>query len=437
MNRLQSSRRAASSDHVEMVVERSQLVAASVLDKVATLFLALAFYILPFLNEAGSQIWGVVLLVAASIFALPAGLANRSGPSPFEITLGIAILLSGVVAALRGNSYIVNYSLFMVAMIVSVGAIARHFSLQKILFTAAQAHVANCVTVLLIYWQQLPVILDGASPNRWALRFMPFDMTPNLVGWVYGLGAIVAMYAATKSRGVARVIYALGALASLTYIFGASARGALLATTVSTGVILLANYRRLTPFFRRAVMLTAAVAAFGTLAFGNAIFNYLSIMLELESTSRGLSSGATGRTELWQRGLEYMVNSPQQIFFGSGLRSSNYEFTGFQSESSYITILIDSGLLLGPCIIAAILLSPVALIVTARKSGVGRTEIVFLAWLIIYAASQSFFNRYLLAIGNSGSLLLLLCYSFAWLGFFRNGVRTSGPTNDVRVSAPR
>jgi hypothetical protein len=122
-----------------------------------------------------------------------------------------------------------------------------------------------------------------------------------------------------------------------------------------------------------------------------------------------------------------MVNSPLQIFFGSGLRSSNYEFTGFQSESSYITILIDSGLLLGPCLIATILFAPLALLITGRKTGAGRTEVIFLAWLIIFAASQSFFNRYLLAIGNSGSLLLLLCYAFAWLGVFGGNMRQPRP----------
>ena len=417
------TRKAARPGPVNVIGRRRAAIPTEFWTAIAAFVLGLAFYVLPFLNEAGSQIWGVGLLVAASLVALLGGISTRFGPTPFEVLLLGAILLSGVIAAFKSNMYIVNYSVFMVAVLFSVAIIVRHFTLQEIFVTAARAHVANCATVLLVYWQQLPVILNATSPDRWALRFMPFDMTPNLVGWVYGLGGIIAVYAAVKARGTARVIYALGALLSFVYIFGASARGALLATTVSSALIVLANYRRLPSLGRRTVVYLAVAAAIILALLWQSIFNYLSVMLELDSPVRGLGSGATGRTDLWQRGLQYMANSPLQIFFGSGLRSSNEEFTGFQSESSYITILIDSGLLLGPCLIATILFAPLALLMSGRKTGAGRTEVIFLAWLIIFAASQSFFNRYLLAIGNSGSLLLLLCYAFAWLGFFSGNMR--------------
>jgi len=402
---------------------------------IASVSLGLAFFVLAFCNDPTYALvalqGAVALLVIAALWVIPAGAPLRFAPSVFEIVLASTILLSAFVSPFTGLAYGINYTLLMIPVLLATGILVRTFPLQSLLFIAARAHAANCALVLLIYWQQLPVILDIASADRWALRFQPFGMHPNLVGWVYGLGAIIAIYAAVKSRGVARIFYVLAAIASLTFVLGASSRAGLLATTISELLILATNVPTLPPTMRRLVMTAGIVAASAIAVFWADIFNYLSVLLELSSTTRGLGSGASGRAELWQQGLNFIAGSPQQIFFGRGLRSS--DLVGFPTESAYITILIESGVILGTCIIAAILFAPVALLGSASQKNIGRTEVVFVFWLVLFAASQSLFNRYLLAIGNAGSLALLLCYAFAWLGFLQQPLaRRTTPPNTRR-----
>jgi hypothetical protein len=96
------------------------------------------------------------------------------------------------------------------------------------------------------------------------------------------------------------------------------------------------------------------------------------------------------------------------FLFGGGFRSSNSDLIGFSTESSYITILLDSGVFIGTAMILVFWYSPIkALTLTApaqRSSG----PLVLLTSFLTFVIVESAFNRYLLAIGNPTSLISLL-----------------------------
>jgi len=96
------------------------------------------------------------------------------------------------------------------------------------------------------------------------------------------------------------------------------------------------------------------------------------------------------------------------VLFGGGFRSSNSDLIGFSTESSYVSILLDSGIFLGTATILIFLYAPIkALRVTPAQDRHASPQILaaaFMTFIII----ESIFNRYLLAIGNPASLLSLL-----------------------------
>jgi hypothetical protein len=97
---------------------------------------------------------------------------------------------------------------------------------------------------------------------------------------------------------------------------------------------------------------------------------------------------------------------------GGGLRSSEQATIGFLTENSYITILLDSGLFVGGSLIFALLYALVSARRLSRDANTSDASkpMVFLVPLLVFVLVQSFFDRYLLAVGNPASLLALLVF---------------------------
>jgi hypothetical protein len=101
----------------------------------------------------------------------------------------------------------------------------------------------------------------------------------------------------------------------------------------------------------------------------------------MDSSTRGVSSGGTGRTALWAEGLEYVFDRPLIAVFGGGLRFS--DSLTFSTEDSYISILIDSGAFVWTIYFASI----AACIISAsrRFAKTGAPEVFVLINLILFA----------------------------------------------------
>ncbi|MEW6389613.1 MAG: O-antigen ligase family protein [Pseudomonadota bacterium] len=385
---------------------------------VASFLLICAFFILAFSNIRGgaqfSQAAGAGLFIAAGLIAA-IGLPRTLPPlNIFELAMLASSLLSGAVCLTRSSELSTVYTILLPAVVLSSSVIVRTFTLDEIFRLAAKSQALICAIVVPFHWKKLLVALDPRSADRWMLRVAPFDMHPNLVGFAYGIGALVAVYAAIRSKGAWRTIYSATAAASVALVLGASARAGLLALAASGAVILLVSYPKLPRTWKIATVGAAALISAMALVYWLKIYTYLEILLELNSNTRGLSSGGSGRADAWSRGIETIISSGSQLFFGSGLRSSSLEDIGFYTENSYINILIESGVVLGGFLISIILGGIARTLAAGRRSPKFSLELYACSAVIMFAVIQSVFNRYLIGIGNFGSLFLILTYNYAW-----------------------
>jgi len=224
------------------------------------------------------------------------------------------------------------------------------------------------------------------------------------------------LYGAAISRGRFRYIYWASAGVALALVLAASARGGLLALVVSTLIMSALYFRRFIAPHLRVAMIFAVLLVFVLAVGAEPIIEYTITILELDSKTRGFGTGGTGRVERWLASLEYIENGQLQLFIGSGLRTVGEETLGFTStENSYLNIAIESGLF---ATLACIVLFFGAIFRLHYRSRHDNHIVwVFLTWLLIYICIQSFFNRYLLAIGNSLSFYVLLTTAIAWLPY--------------------
>jgi hypothetical protein len=83
---------------------------------------------------------------------------------------------------------------------------------------------------------------------------------------------------------------------------------------------------------------------------------------------------------------------------------------GFEVESSYINLAVESGIFLAALILVTFLS---VLVNCYRKQASGSAFYRFAFYTLLFALFQSIFNRYLIAIGNPFSLFILVILSKA------------------------
>jgi hypothetical protein len=163
-----------------------------------------------------------------------------------------------------------------------------------------------------------------------------------------------------------------------------------------------------------AVFLAIVIAS--SSIFYEKIFNYLYIVLELGSKTRGVDSGGSGRTELWQRGLDLISSRPEQWLFGGGLRWSTADTIGFSVESSYITIILDSGVIAGSVFIAAMVHAIFKSAYWSRVKSSANVDAVLLTMIVVFALAQSFSIGTYLLLETHFQLFLCLFFHIAQKG---------------------
>jgi exopolysaccharide production protein ExoQ len=150
------------------------------------------------------------------------------------------------------------------------------------------------------------------------------------------------------------------------------------------------------------------IASMATGVGGSAI-GYLQRMLDVNSTTRGIASGASGRTDSWRQSFDTLSSDPVLLLVGGSLRSSDYSIIGFDAtENSFITIWLDCGLFAGTAIIALFVYSPLKAMSLSRSSVIDRRQLILVPSLFVFLLVEAIFNRYLLGIGNPISLIVLM-----------------------------
>jgi O-antigen ligase len=346
---------------------------------------------------------------AASIAALGGRIAAIRPTVP-EMILYAASILSAVVAFCRSLESCMLYSIVFLITLVLISVLVRVVSLSELLDIGAGVSLVVVLSSIIFERHNFLQALSVSISRNGLFRFWPFGNHPNLAGLIFGAGSILLARRAFVTRSVAERAVMLGAVAlAWLCILAASARASVAALVFAALVAAIRGWRMtkatvLSAFGAIALIIVAMATSVGASAIG-----YVERILDVTSRTRGIESGASGRTDSWRQATETFISDPLLLLFGGSLRSSDVSIIGFDAtENAYITILLDSGLFAGAAIIAIFLYSPIRAMALARCSDNDRRKLTLLPSLLVFLLIESIFNRYLLGIGNPISLLGLM-----------------------------
>jgi exopolysaccharide production protein ExoQ len=358
------------------------------------------------------QALGISLIWLAAVLSVIHSSKVNNLITGFDLIIFLMIFLSLVSSALTQQEYVVVYTFIFFTTYLSIMLLCRVMKNQEIVLCIVLAIIVALAVVAITYPGVLWQTIQPGNPDRWQNRFQPFGMHPDLTGFVYG-GCFVIILFSDMPSGRFKVPLKVGVIAVCTMVCLAASARAGLAAVLATLVFYAVRALTLQGKNTKYVILAAFAVAVLMFVFKDTVINYLTDILELQSSSRGLDSGGSGRLEIWQRGLSLIGDRTWELYIGSGLRSSSEGVLGFFTESSYISICIDSGIIVLVLFVGYLITLTFKLHLQEKRSSDLFDRLVL--FCIVFAMVQSIFNRYLLAIGNPFSLMFFILISKAAL----------------------
>ncbi len=372
------------------------------------------FAVLPSIGSM-MQASAVLLLVGAAAYAIVMDRMRQIPLAPVDLIMYV-VGVAYVLLAVFGAEDSIAISVAFLATIVFISIVSRSLPLERFLDIGAVVALLCVATALAHDRADAVAALQAGTGPGGLSRFMPLNNTPNLAGYIFGAAAILMLRRAFVAERLAeRLVMGAGAGLACVFVLAASARSSLLALVVAGFVAVVFEIRIgrfLSMLWVRAGIVLVAIVS---VIFNEKLVGYFTRILDLDSSTRGFASGGSGRTNLWARGVQTLLDDPFTFILGGGFRSSSSDLIGFSTESSYITILLDSGLFLGSAVILLFACAPImALRLTPARDRYA-SPLLLLPSFMTFLVVESIFNRYLLAIGNPTSLLSLLLLFSVWM----------------------
>jgi exopolysaccharide production protein ExoQ len=372
--------------------------------------LCAAFVVLIFSNDEGGavlfQILGVMLfsLSAAMFFLSTPGVITLA---PIDGVILFSVALSYLAGTFSQDAYSLGYTTVFLVAYVSVIVITQRTTAEELVATIRLATVAILVLVAVTFGDTLLTSLMPGSSHRWELREAPFGMHPNLAGFVYGGFLVIAANSGMLTWRYNKILTPAIIAFCLAIMTVASARGGLVAVMLALAVYIANELTKGKRSIGYVLAIGTAVIVLSAIYWRD-IVSYATEMFDLDSQQRGLESGGTGRFEIWHNGIDYIASRSWQVFIGSGFRTAGQ--MGFPVESSYINLAIESGIFM----VVIVLVNFLSILLRSyRKQTRGSSFHRLAFYTLLFALFQSIFNRYLIAIGNPFSLMILLIASKA------------------------
>ncbi len=356
------------------------------------------------------QLGAVGLFMGAGFLALMSGGTRRIDLCAAEVILGSGFAFAMLVAFVRGNPLSTAFGAMFLLVLASAGVLARQHWVASVDIVFRRVYTALILSVLAFQPAEFLTSVAGTVERSVGLvRFAPLGMHPNLSGLVYGGGCLLFAQHFMASTRLHHKLFALlmGGLC-LSMVLAASARASLLALgfTGAIAVVLIA-WRG-----SRKARIALTVAALALVAFAlfkaHAIADYLTVILDLDSPTRGTDSGATGREDIWRDGIALVFSDPMLFFTGRGVRAAGPEVIGFPVESSYINLALEQGVVFGLLIALTFVATAWRALARSFDTGTLNPTLFISGLMLVFILVQSVFNRYLIAVGNPFSLLILL-----------------------------
>ncbi len=356
------------------------------------------------------QVGAVGLFVGAGALALMSGGTRRTGLGATEAILGSAFLFAMLVAFVRGDTLSTAFGAMFLVVLAAAGVLARQDWVDRVDGVFRRAYIALIATVLAV--QPAEYLMSAAGTVEFSVglvRFAPLGMHPNLSGLVYGGGALLFFQHFLSAPRVHQKLFAL-ALSGLclSIVLAASARASLLALGLTGAIAAALIFWRGSPRARLALGLAGLGLLVVAALKAGAIADHLRIVLDLDSPTRGTESGATGREDIWRAGIDLVFSDPLLFFTGRGVRAAGPEVIGFPVESSYINLALEHGVVLGGLMALTFLVTACRALARSFHAGVMNPALFVSGLMLLFILFQSVFNRYLIAVGNPFSLLVLL-----------------------------
>ncbi len=364
-----------------------------------------------------------VFLFGAASLAILTGKVRRVATTPTELILYAVGILSGAVSVLLSEDYSIQFTAYYFGAIVLVSVLARTVSLERLLDLGALVTILCILACAIVERHDLVSALAITIGKHGMLRFSPLDNHPLLTGDIFGGGSILLIRRFYISRNFReKCLMLVGILFAWVFVLAASARSSVVALAAAAAFAIIVELRLMnTLFSKRAGFVLVAIAACILIYIGPG-HKYLQAILAVDNSYRGVGSGATGRTDLWMHGINTLTSDPTRLAVGAGLRSSEAESIGFSTESSYLTILLDSGLFLGSALISLFISAPVRALKLSRSAPDASNTFAFLPSFFVFLLVQCFFIRDLVGLGNPISLMtLFFIMSLSMYARFRAG----------------
>jgi hypothetical protein len=315
-----------------------------------------------------------------------------------------------------GNQAPVIYSILMLFLLICLRVIVNSYGIVKVVKAFVSASVVAAVLAIIVGLDGFIDALSAVQTERGLARFEAFGAHPNLTGHNFGGAAVAAFFLFLISeQKIKKIKYGLMFLIFLVMPFAASSRGSLISVLVAVffGIMVYSFLCKIGHVDNKNILHIKYVyiCMVGSVFLsGSVFFEYFAEMLDVYSDARGVGSGFTGRGGNWVDVWSLVSESVSRTLIGSGLRTWDDSIYGFSTDSSYVNMLWELGVPLTMFFIGVI----VAKLLYLYALG-GRYFILFFG-LFLFNFFEGFVARYLIAIGNSTSVLflaVLVCGSYS------------------------
>jgi O-antigen ligase len=320
-----------------------------------------------------------------------------------------AVLFGEVVSYTSRDSYSVAYGLLFVVVFLCARLIVQELGVPNVVRAYSQAGIATVCVVLLSGRQTLFVGTAGRFNGGTRAH-------PNLLGFVLAGYFPVIVWRAMEEKirwrkwaltGLSTVTFGLvfitGSRGSLTAVLAAAA--ALLFRGITSGWLQKLRVRHLHIILVLLVIPLVVVFMLEHNRIGR-VGSFLDEFLSLSTSQRGLKSGLSGRTSIWDIAF-HLLRMHNRWLFGFGYRAGD-RMVG-TIDNGYIQLLFESGLIAGLLIFGSMLRVFYLLWHASRpRENNAWTRYYMMLWcLMIVYFLNNISARYLFSIGSPFSLCIL------------------------------
>lgn len=317
-------------------------------------------------------------------------LGFRKDPS---FTLFLSFALMTVISSASASSITPLANILFLIVLLTASTLLWHLQPYE------RNRVLQLITLILLAYGIAGFIIYGIPQTRWVGGIHPNVFSASMLPC-----AMLALIAFRK--------WALPLVAFCLYAsFLVSSRYAMVGIVVGTAFYYLA----ILPTLSTKEKITLYMAGFLILGIVIGRFDLISDVLQLESATRGLSSGMTGRSGIHLQMFFSQISDHYLLGYGFRQRDSY-----FGAHNGYLNTLLENGIILGGICIAAILMKLANLtyssLVNRGKRRDSLRERAGITAALLAISLATFFQPQLINFGDpmGATLILLMAYPVIW-----------------------